>query len=283
MVRILGHLRQALWKAFTHDILTTAKATAYSGILLLFPGLLLVTSLLTLTPGAATLRGEIRSAFDEVLPADTMMLVQTYFQIQHHRSVQVLWSASTISFFAAMGVMLSLMEGFRRAYQFKRGSWKFWKQRLIAGLLIPSCLIPLALATLLIVFGHQIENWMIDNADHEFRTYVLVAWRLVRWAIALATCVTVLTVIYHFGTPHPAHWRWVLPGASLATVFWFLATLVFGWYVTRFADYSVVYGSLGAGIATLVWLYITSLSVLIGAEFNAQICPSPAAGTTEMK
>jgi uncharacterized BrkB/YihY/UPF0761 family membrane protein len=68
-------------------------------------------------------------------------------------------------------------------------------------------------------------------------------------------------------------WRETIPGAAIATASWFLATLLYGWYVTRFADYSIVYGSLGAAIATLVWLYMISLSVLIGAEFNAQLYP----------
>ncbi len=56
----------------------------------------------------------------------------------------------------------------------------------------------------------------------------------------------------------------------MATAMWFATTLVFGWYVTRLANYSEVYGSLGAAIALLFWLYIVSLSVLCGAEFNAQ-------------
>jgi len=56
-------------------------------------------------------------------------------------------------------------------------------------------------------------------------------------------------------------------------VTWFLATLIYGWYLTRYADYSVVYGSLGAGVATLIWLYLVSFSILIGAEFNALIYP----------
>jgi membrane protein len=97
-----------------------------------------------------------------------------------------------------------------------------------------------------------------------------------------------LVLIYHFGVPrhkHPEHggrmafirgrWRETLPGAAIATASWFLATLLYGLYVTRFADYSIVYGSLGAGIATLVWLYMISFSVLIGAEFNAQLYPFP--------
>jgi membrane protein len=66
-----------------------------------------------------------------------------------------------------------------------------------------------------------------------------------------------------------------LPGASGAALIWFLATLGFGFYLTRFADYSVVYGPLGAVVATLVWLYIATVSVLIGAEFNAHVFPKP--------
>lgn len=73
-----------------------------------------------------------------------------------------------------------------------------------------------------------------------------------------------------FETLTPQTWRAILPGAVMATAMWFLTTLIFGLYVTRFANYSEVYGSLGAGIALLFWLYIVSLSVLCGAEFNAQ-------------
>jgi len=66
-------------------------------------------------------------------------------------------------------------------------------------------------------------------------------------------------------------WRSSLPGATLATAMWFLTTLLFGLYVTRFANYSQVYGSLGAAIALMFWLYIIALSVLFGAEFNSQL------------
>ena len=97
---------------------------------------------------------------------------------------------------------------------------------------------------------------------------MLFFWRMVRWSIALLTSVTVLTALYHFGTKRTEHWLWVAPGAVAGTLLWFPATLAFGWYVTRVADYSMFYGSFGAGIATLVWLYITAFSVLVGAELN---------------
>ncbi|HVJ09571.1 MAG TPA: YihY/virulence factor BrkB family protein [Acidisarcina sp.] len=276
MLRILRQLREATIKSFEHDVLGTAKAAAYSAILGVFPALLVLTAVLAVAPGSYSLRGEVRGALDEILPREVMDLAQAYLQYQHQRSIQVLFTAVFISMFGGMGVMLSLMEGFRRAYRIKRNAWNFWKQHILALLLIPSCLVPMASATLVVIFGHQIELWMIANANFGLRSYVLIFWMVVRWTIAMATCVSVLTVIYHFGTPHPHSWKWVLPGALLSTVLWFVTTLLFGWYVTRFADYSVVYGSLGAAVATLVWLYITSVAVLFGGEFNARIAPLPA-------
>jgi membrane protein len=265
-------LRRAAWNAFLHNAFNIAKAAAYSAILSLFPAILVGTTVLALSPETETL-SDIRSAFYDILPPDTMGLVQNYFQLNHARSVRLIWSATAIAVLAASGYMLSIMEGFRRAYRLPRGTWNFWRERVVAFGLIPITLVPLFFATLLIVFGHQIERWMVENANHEFRLYVLFLWRMVRWFIAMLTSVAVLAVIYHFGTPKTQNWRRVVPGALLATATWFLITLLYGLYVTRFAAYSVVYGSLGAAVATLVWLYMVSMSILIGAEFNAQIFP----------
>ncbi len=262
------HFRKALWLALEHDVLNTAKATAYSGMLMMFPALVLLTTLLAAVPEGTTLMGEIRAAFEQFLPADALSLLQASLQASRMRSAQLLISATGISIFGGIGMMLSFMEGFRRAYRLPRSDWDLWQRRLRALLLVPIVLVPLALATLLLVFGRQIEAWMIVNSDHELRHMVIIFWRLVRWAIALLTSVAVLGALYHFGTKRTEHWAWVMPGAIATTFLWFPATLAFGLYVTRIADYSMFYGSFGAGIATLVWLYITSFSALLGAELN---------------
>jgi membrane protein len=210
----------------------------------------------------------MRSVFEQFLPTDTMDLLQSYILTRRIYSAQLLLSAIGLSIFAGLGTMLSLMEGFRRAYQIPREDWGFGERRLRALLLVPIALVPLSVATLVIVFGHQIETWMIENAGHELRHIVLFFWRMVRWSIALLTSITVLTAVYHFGTKRTEHWLRVGPGAVAGTLIWFPTTLAFGWYVTRVADYSMFYGSFGAGIATLVWLYITAFSVLVGAELN---------------
>ncbi len=268
MISFAAKLRKALWLALEHDVLNTAKAAAYSGMLMLFPAMVIITTLLALVPEGTTLVGEIRTSFVQFLPGDTMSLLQSSLQGRRMESAQLLFSAASLSVFAGLGMMLSLMEGFRRAYRLPRDEWGFWQRRLRALLLVPIVLVPLALATLALVFGRQIEAWMIHNAAHELHYAVLLFWRMVRWAVVLLTSVAVVGALYHFGTRRTEHWAKVMPGAIAATLVWFPATLAFGWYVTTIADYSRFYGSFGAGVATLVWLYITTFSALLGAELN---------------
>ncbi len=169
--------------------------------------------------------------------------------------------------------MTTLMEAMRRAYQLPEDGWSLARQVMIAFVLTFLSFVPLALASLFVVFGHQIEMWMNYQSSYDLRPFVLMLARLVRWTLALVTSATVLAIIYHMGTPRTQSWRRVLPGSILGTALWFPSTLAFGWYVTRHAHYRQVYGSLGAGIALLVWLYIILVSVMIGAEFNAAVYP----------
>ncbi len=184
LLRTFDHLRRAVWRALGHGAFNSAKAAAFSAILSIFPALLVITTLLALTPETDTVRSDIRNAFSEFLPTDTMSLVQTYFFTNHARSVRLVWTAVFITIGAAMGVMLSLMDGFRRAYLLPRGEWSFWREHAIALVLVPATFVPLIFATALVAFGHAIEHWMVDNSDHEIRFYVLLIWRVIRWGIA---------------------------------------------------------------------------------------------------
>jgi membrane protein len=268
MARIFTHIRRTLLLALDHDVFNTAKAAAYSGMLCIFPAIVVFTALLTQVPEGPSLVGELRGSFDQILPAESIALLQSSLNTRHLQSTQLVLSAASLAVFAGLGVMLSLMEGFRRAYKVQRNDWGFWQRRFRGLMLVPIVLLPLSLASLLLVFGHTIEVWMIANADHELRHVVLIFWRILRWTVAVVTGVAVLAALYHFGTRRPEHWVWVLPGAITATLLWFPATLAFGWYVTSVADYTRFYGSFAAGIATLVWLYLTSFSALLGAELN---------------
>jgi membrane protein len=276
MLRPLQQLRRAMLHALSHDVLTLARAAAYSAILGLFPALLVVTTVLALVPQSDTLIGEIRAALADFLPGNAIDAIQDYFNARHVRSLQAVTSATLVTLFGCMGLMTSFMQGFRRAFASpifddSRREWNHTRERFTALLLIPSCLVPMALSTVLVAFGHQFEIWVVDMAAHSFKPYVLFFWRVSRWSIAILCTAVVLAVIYRVGTPRRQSWRDVLPGAAMSAVVWFVTTLVFGWYVTRFADYTIIYGSLGTAVATLVWLYITALAVFLGAEYNAQV------------
>jgi membrane protein len=276
MLRPLQQLRRATLHALSHDVLTLARAAAYSAILGLFPALLVVTTVLALVPQSDTLMGEIRAALADFLPGNAIDAIQDYFTTKHVRSLQALTSALLVTLFGCMGLMTSFLQGFRRAFaspifDHVRTEWNKTRERVTALLLIPSCLVPMALSTVLVAFGHQLEEWVVDISAHSVQPYVLFLWRMSRWSIAILCTAVVLAVIYRFGTPRRQTWRDVLPGAVMSAVIWFITTLAFGWYVTRFADYSIVYGSLGSAVATLVWLYITALAVFLGAEYNAQV------------
>src|SRR5260370_39290700 len=114
---------------------------------------------------------------------------------------------------------------------------------------------------------------MVEGTIQEVFSLLLFVRSMTRLANAILTIIAFMQLIYHNGIPKTQSWRRVLPGAFAATVLWFPATVFFGWYVTHYATYNVVYGSLSAAIALLVWLYIVSIIVLLGAEFNAQVYP----------
>jgi len=268
MSNYLAKFRSVILQALSHDIVNTAKAAAYSGMLMFFPALLVVTTLAAQVEEGPTLVGETRAVLEQFLPADTLDLVQSSILTHQLHSGRLILSAAALSLFAGLGVMLSLMEGFRRAYRLPPEGWSFWGRRARALMLVFIALIPLSLASVAIVFGHQIEHWMIDNAGHDLRHVVIIFWRGVRWTVSFVAIVAVLTALYHFGTKRTEHWLWVAPGAIAGTIIWFPATLIYGWYVTSVSNYTNIYGSFATGIATLVWLYITSFSVLLGAELN---------------
>lgn len=271
-MRFVTRFRRAFWRVLMHGQLAVAKAAAYSSILTFFPAILVITSILETAHGTESFVREIAAALGWVLPPGPNSIAMNFFHSRQQHTVRLLTSAAIVTVLAASGVMISWMEGFRKAYSMQN-TWGFWKERATAFYLVFLALLPLGFATILVVFGNQIEDWMQRESMHLFRPLVFVFWVFIRWIIAILASICCIALIYHHGSPKTQSWRRVMPGAVLATFLWFPATMFFGWYVTNYANYSVVYGSLSAAIALLVWLYILSIIVLLGAEFNAQVYP----------
>ncbi len=265
-------LVRAILSALDHDCVNIAQSTAYSAMVALFPALIVAAAAVSLLPYSTPLRFQMSTFFDRVLPPDVSPMLQGYFVTSPHNkhSAHALIVAFLVSLSGASGVIATLMEGIRRAHSLPDDCWTFWQRRWRAVLLVPLSLLPLIGASVLVVFGHLMTVWLGFHVPASMQTPVFIVAFIIRWSVALTGSVGLIALLYHMGTPKLQAWADVIPGAIVATFMWFLSTLIFGWYVTRFANYSQVYGSLGAGIALLFWLYIICLSVLCGTEFNVQ-------------
>ena len=272
MLRFLRLLRLALWRAFQHDIFTSSRSAAYYSILTLFPALMVLAAALAASRNTVAFIKQVATAVNAILPPGTPDIVRLYFENPENRPTQTIVAASAIMIVAASGVIVSWMDGFLHAYGMEH-CWHPVKERLIALVLVFLAFVPMTFATISVAFGNQIEQWMIYHTIRELGPAIILLWRALRWLTSAITSVAVLALIYHLGIPRWQAWYRVVPGAVLATVMWLGATELFGWYVTNFGNYNVIYGPLGAAIALLVWLYIISFIVLLGAEFNALIYP----------
>lgn len=276
MLRLFRLLRLAFWRAFVHDAFATAKASAYSSILTFFPVLLIIGSgLATWRKGGPYLR-EISYALGSILPAGSNTALN-YLKGTARHPVGFLLTTSLITLWTASGVMISWMDGFRRCYELPK-TWGLVKERLVAFLLVVFALVPMTFATLLVALGSKIESRILSYIDPDFSPYILLLWGTGRWLIATLTSIAVIALIYHHAVPRTQPWHSVIPGAMLATILWFSGTVGFRAYLQHFGDFTTIYGSLGVAMALLVWMYLISLVVLVGAEFNALLFPRAMLG-----
>jgi membrane protein len=276
MLRFLRLLRIAFWRAFVHDAFATAKASAYSSIFTFFPVLVIVGSVLANWRKGAPYLREISYALGSILPAGSNTALN-YLRSAPKHPVGFLLTTALISLWTASGVMISWMEGFRRCYELPK-AWGLIKERLVAFLLVIFALVPMTFATILVAVGSKFETRLLPLIDPDFSPYILLMWGGIRWVIATLTSISVIALIYHHAVPRTQPWHSVIPGAILATMLWFTVTVGFRAYLQHFSDFGTIYGSLGAGMALLVWMYMVSLVVLVGAEFNALLFPRAMLG-----
>jgi len=258
----------AFWRAFEHDAFAVAKGAAFSAILTFFPVILVLASILSISRSSELFVREIFRALGRILPEGTSVTITYYLTGARPVQTKFLVSTSILTLWTASGAMISWMEGFRKAYQMPK-VWGLVKERLIAFELVVMAGVPMGFASFLVVSGNLIERWTMYHVGHELTPYILGLWTAVRWIIAVLTSIAVISLVYHHGVPRTQPWHRVLPGAVVATVLWVFVTVLFGYYLRRYANYDVIYGSVGTAIALLIWLYLVSMVVLVGAEFNA--------------
>jgi len=259
--------------AFDDNCFAIAKGAAYSALLSFFPVLTSVTAILFQTR-ADFVSETIEGFLSQVVPPGTEEIVLRQFQFRGDRPPLVLVVAVLVSLWAASSVIKSLMEGFQAAYRVPRNRG-FWHNTGTAIALVLLAAVPLVAASALLLFGGQVESvvlrWMkVDPLWNPLAWVWEALSRLARYAVAFATTILVTVLLYYFGPYRKQRFAALFPGAVLATILWMLATIGFGWYVRHVAHYNVMYGSIGASIALLVWMYLVAAIALLGCEFNAE-------------
>ncbi|HML17058.1 MAG TPA: YihY/virulence factor BrkB family protein [Bryobacteraceae bacterium] len=249
-----------------------AKGAAYSALLSFFPLLTTLAAVLVQAHAEAVSRTIARLLYD-VVPPGTEEVVRTLFIVHGERPKSLLIGAIVLALWAGSGGMMSLMEGFRAVYRIP-SERPFLRERGMATLLVLVSALPVLGASALIVFGKRGEReliqWMgLEPTGDSLRGWVLLAGQALRFVLPIGAVVMGTTLVYYFGPNRKQVFLKLFPGAMLATFLWLLSTLVFGWYVGHISHYNVLYGGVGAGLALLVWMYVLSLILLFGCEFNA--------------
>ena len=266
-------LRRSVVAASDDNCFSIAKGAAYSALLSFFPVLTSAATILVQTR-AEYVSDLLERTLSEIVPPGSESLVVQQFRVVGARPVTVLVIAGLISLWAASSVVKSLIEGFQAAYHVPRNR-AFLSNSGVAIALVIASAVPLLIASLLVLFGGTVDrmvlNWMkVDPLLNPFAWVWEFISRMGSYLVAFATTVLVTILLYYFGPNRKQQWRYVWPGAILATALWMAATAGFGWYVRHIGRYNVMYGSIGAGIALLVWMYLMSAIALIGCEFNAE-------------
>jgi len=250
------------------DGLTTlAAALSYYFFFALFPFLLFLLALVTMLPFVRGLEDWLLAHGAEVVPAGAYaslegvirsLLAQPRSGLLSLGAGLALWSASV----AVAGVMaaLNVAYGVR-----ERRPW--WKVRLLAVGLTVAMSFFMILAFVLAVSSAPLAAWvagMLGPAGG-------IALLLGNWIVALAAITLVIATIYHVCPDVDFPWRWFSPGSVLFTLGFGATTVAFSYYVARFGSYDKTYGSLGAVIILLLWMYLLALFLLLGGEVNAYL------------
>jgi membrane protein len=248
------------------DTLSTyAAALGYYFLFSLFPFILFLLALVTMLPFVQGLEDWLLAEAGRIVPGEAYTMIEGVIRslLDQPRSgllslgaILALWSAST----AVTGVMGAL----NVAYGVPE-TRPWWKVRLIAIAVVVATSFFMILAFVLAVSSAPLAAWVAGVLGPAGGIGLLVA----NWLVALAAITLVTATIYHVCPDVDFPWRWFSPGSVLFALGFALTTIAFSYYVARFASYDKTYGSLGAVIILLLWMYFVGLILLLGGEVNA--------------
>src|SRR5262249_25718867 len=263
-------LLKRVYHEFDEDeVFTRSGALAYYFISALFPMIFFLTAVLGLFARSHDLESGLLNYAARVMPGEAFTLIQkTLHEIARSSSGLKLLIGLVLALWSASGGVRSIMDALNRCYHVKE-SRPLWKRFLISiGLTVAMSALAIV-ALVIVLYGGRIASFV--GAHIGLSTPLVMAWQLVQWPIAVFFVMVAFALLYYWAPDARQQWQWITPGSLVGVVVWIGISLLFREYLRFFNSYSKTYGSLGAVIVLLLWLYISGLAVLTGGEINAEI------------
>ena len=253
------------------DVFGDAAKLAYYFLLALFPLLIFLTSAIGLIVGSGTgMRQTLFQYLSRVIPSSAFQLIDsTMLEVTSASSAGKLSFGLLAALWAASNGMGAITDALNTAYDVEET--RPWLRRRWAAVLLTIGLSVLIIAALVLVIGGgRLADYLA--AAFGFSSAFTWAWKILQWPLALAFMLLAFALIYYFAPDlRDQDWTWITPGSVIGIALWLLASFALKGYLHFFNSYSMTYGSLGAVIILMLWLYLTGLAVLIGGEVNAEI------------
>ncbi|PLR96110.1 YihY/virulence factor BrkB family protein [Bacillus sp. T33-2] len=255
-----------LWKRIHVDeVPALAAQLAYFFLLSLFPLLLF---LITLVPYTPITQDDILRFFQDYAPGETMELIKGSLDDIMERDVKLLSIGVIGTIWTASNGINAVIRAFNKAYRVEE-TRSFLVSRAMAIMLTLAMIFVFLVALLLPVFGREIGIFLFTKLG--MRSEFLSIWETLRWLISVLILFVVFTGLYWITPNKKLRCITALPGSIFATAGWVIVSWGFSFYVRNFGHYSAAYGSIGAMIVLLTWLYLSAYIIIIGGEINGYL------------
>jgi membrane protein len=257
------------WAEFQADNgMGLAAQLAYYFFLALFPALLFLIALASFLP-AHDLVGRVVGMLRGVAPEEVITIISDQLaKIANGQQGGLLSFGVIAALWSSSAAMVAIIDALNRAYDVEDAR-PWWKQRLTAVLLTLGVAVFMLVSFALIVAGPELADWVAGRVG--LGAAFAWTWKIVQWPLVFALVATAIGIIYYFAPDVDQDFVWITPGSLVATVLWLLGSLAFRIYVVNFGSYNETYGAIGGVMVLMLWLYLTGLSIIMGAEMNAEI------------
>jgi len=262
----IGFVHRIWLRVVDHNVSGAAAQLAYFFMLALFPMLIFLTSMVGFLPGA---RDSILAALSRVMPPDAIGIVRIALDDAVSKRGGGLISIGILgAIWAASAGVSALIETLNAAFEVKE-SRPYWRVKPIALALTLALALLVLLGVVLIMFGDRFGGWAAHRLGLDRINRALI--QICNYLVGLVLMTVGLDVAYYFGPDARQQWRWVSPGAVFAVFAGVLTSVLFSIYLRVAPSYSATYGSLGAIVVLMLWLYLMGIVILVGAEINAEV------------